>query len=137
MITIVTQSFLRIEHIALWANDLELLREFYTKYFDVACGTKYTNPAKRFSSYFLTFGGGGARIELMAKPGVAGRASCCDMAGLAHFSVALGSREAVDSLTERLRRDGHTVLGEPRTTGDGYYESVVADPEGNRIELTV
>jgi lactoylglutathione lyase len=56
--------------------------------------------------------------------------------GLAHFAVSLGSKEKVDTLTDQFRKDGHRIIGEPRTTGDGYYESVIADPEGNLIELT-
>ena len=51
--------------------------------------------------------------------------------------MSLGSAELVDELTERLRDAGYTIAGEPRTTGDGYYESVILDPEGNRIELTI
>ncbi|WP_396632837.1 VOC family protein [Maribacter sp. R86514] len=47
------------------------------------------------------------------------------------------SKEQVHVLTEKLRADGFTIAGEPRTTGDGYYESVVLDPEGNQIEITI
>ena len=53
-----------------------------------------------------------------------------------HLAISLGSKEKVDTLTERLRKNGVRIIGEPRTTGDGYYESVIADPEGNLIELT-
>jgi len=55
----------------------------------------------------------------------------------AHLAISVGSKEKVDELTEKLRADGYTVAGNPRLTGDGYYESVVFDPEGNRIEITV
>ncbi|MBN8494960.1 MAG: VOC family protein, partial [Burkholderiales bacterium] len=53
-----------------------------------------------------------------------------------HLAIALGSEAAVDALTAQLRAAGHPVLDGPRRTGDGYYESVVLDPEGNRLELT-
>jgi len=56
--------------------------------------------------------------------------------GLIHFAISTGSKQTVDHLTEQLRADGYEIVGEPRTTGDGYYESVVLDPEGNRIEIT-
>lgn len=59
------------------------------------------------------------------------------LAGFHHIAFSVGTKEAVDSLTERLRHDGYTVIGEPRVTGDGYYESVVTDTERNLIELTV
>lgn len=127
---------MRIEHIALWADDLELLRAFYVKYFNLECGSRYTNPVKRFTSYFLSFGEGKNRIELMNIPDMQSPASRGDLKGLAHFAISVGSRENVNSLTERLRADGYTVLSEPRTTGDGCYESAVADPEGNRVEIT-
>ena len=57
--------------------------------------------------------------------------------GLIHFAMSIGSKAQVDLLTEKLREDGFTIAGEPRTTGDGYYESVVLDPEGNQIEITI
>ena len=128
---------MRIEHIAIWADDIELLRTFYTRYFHMECGDKYTNPSKRFMSYFLTFGKDKTRIELMHIPDMENPANRGSLKGLAHFAIAVGSKEAVNALTERLRTDGYTILGEPRMTGDGCYESVVADPEGNRVEITV
>ena len=114
---------MRIEHIAIWADDIELLRDFYLKYFNLTCGDKYTNPAKKFTSYFLSFGEDKTRIELMNIPDMENPAS-------------RGSRETVNELTERLRADGYTILSEPRITGDGYYESAIADPEGNYVEIT-
>lgn len=127
---------MRIEHIALWVDDLETMREFYMKYFGMSCNAKYVNPAKGYSSYFLSLDGGGARIELMHRPDIAPVEGKRGMRkGFAHFTISLGGKEAVDALTERLRADGHTIEGEPRTSGDGYYESVVLDPEGNFLEL--
>lgn len=127
---------MKIDHIAIWAADIERLKAFYTRYFHLTCGDKYTNPTKRFTSYFLSFGDGTTRIELMHTPGRYVKEQGCGMAGLAHFSISVGSKEAVDELTERLRNDGYAILSNPRTTGDGYYESTVADPEGNCIEIS-
>lgn len=114
------------------------MKVFYEKYFDATAGKKYYNPKKNFESYFLQFDGG-ARLELMRKSEISLRVSETDQEylGLAHFAMAVGSKEKVNSLTEQLRNDGFKIIGEPRTTGDGYYESVVLDPEGNRIEITV
>jgi lactoylglutathione lyase len=56
--------------------------------------------------------------------------------GLTHFAISLGSDSLVDELTRRLENDGYPVIDGPRRTGDGYYESVVLDPDGNRIEIT-
>ncbi len=127
---------MKIEHLAIWADDIELLRAFYMKYFNLRCGDRYINPIKNFTSYFLFFEEEETRIELMHKPGMGTPVSRGNLMGLAHFSIAVGSPEMVDTLTERLRKDGYTILSEPRTTGDGYYESAVADPEGNYVEIT-
>ena len=128
----------RIEHIAIWTHDLEQLRQFYEIYFGAQTNTKYVNPRTQFQSYFLTFAGG-ARLELMQMPGVPRTQSDIErqLTGYSHLAFSVGSREAVDALTERLQRAGHHRLDGPRITGDGYYESVVLDPDGNRIEITV
>ena len=126
---------MRIEHVAIWTRDLERLREFYESYFGATAGSRYENPRKQFLSYFLTFDGG-ARLELMQSPTVAEGNTKELKSGLAHVAVAIGSEQAVDALTAKLREEGYPVLDGPRRTGDGYYESVVLDPDGNRIEIT-
>ena len=127
---------MKIEHIAIWVRDLEKTKDFYTTYFQMSCGEKYVNEKKLFSSYFLSFDGG-ARIEIMHRPDISGQASKAGtFFGLTHFAISVGSRERVDELTEAIRSAGFVVSGEPRTTGDGYYESVVMDPAGNLVEIT-
>jgi lactoylglutathione lyase len=126
----------RLDHAALYTLDLEMLREFYIRYFNAVANEKYVNPRKGFASYFLSFEGEG-RLEIMQKEVVAegqGQAGA-EWLGLTHLALSVGSTEQVDLLTERLRADGHRVVGEPRITGDGYYESVVLDPDGNRVEI--
>lgn len=129
---------MKIEHIAIWTERLEELKAFYEKYFNAVSNDKYHNPTKQFSSYFLSFESG-ARLELMSMEGVtAGEKSHArQVTGLAHFAFALGSKLAVDQLTKTLVDDGHQWIDGPRQTGDGYYESCVLDPDGNRLELTV
>ena len=127
---------MKIEHLAIWVNDLELMKEFYLQYFDLESNKKYYNPKKKFSSYFLSFSSG-ARIELMHRPDVSELIENAELKlGLTHFAISLGSKEKVDILTNTIRNAGYKIVGEPRTTGDGYYESVIADPEGNLIEIT-
>lgn len=125
-----------IEHAALWTPDLERARAFYERYFDATAGEKYVNAEKNFSSYFLTFEFG-ARLELMHTPALSKTAAEGPRVGYGHIAISLGSEEAVDRITEDLRTDGYSVESGPRRTGDGYYESVVLDPDGNRVELTV
>jgi lactoylglutathione lyase len=128
---------IRIEHAAVWTADIERLRQFYAQYLGATSSPLYTDEASGFRSYFLSFTDG-ARLELMQMPAVDERPGGEQQGlGYAHIAVALGSAGAVDNLTARLRQDGVRVLDEPRRTGDGYYESVVLDPDGNRLELTV
>jgi lactoylglutathione lyase len=128
---------IKIEHVAIWVRDLEKMKDFYMRYFNAVSEEKYTNTAKGYSSYFILFDGG-ARLELMHRTDIREPAMLHEeQYGWAHIALSLGSREKVVALTEILRNEGFPVVGEPRTTGDGYFESVVLDPEGNRIELTV
>ena len=129
---------MRLSNIAVWVQDLEALRGFYEKYFQASAGPKYRNDAKRFASYFLALPGGGQlelmqRADVVARPAAAADAANQEYFGLAHIGLTVGSVETVDALTRRLTDDGHRLLDGPRRTGDGYYESIVADPEGNRI----
>lgn len=126
---------MKIEHIAIWVKDLERMKDFYLTYFDLTSNDKYVNEKKGFSSYFLSFASG-ARIELMHRGDIATGSNQSASFGLTHIAFSAGSKEAVDALTKRLRFDGVNIVGEPRTTGDGYYESVIEDPEGNQIEIT-
>ncbi len=126
-------EFMHIEHIAIWTKDLEKMRAFYECYFGTKSSEKYTNPKTRFQSYFLSFPTGG-RIELITKPFLSDRS--VDTLGYAHLALAVGTKEDVDSFAERFIADGYPLLSGPRTTGDGYYEAVIQDPEGNFIELT-
>ncbi len=127
---------MRIEHIGIWTSDLEIMRDFYQTYFHMNCSERYLNDKKGFSSYFLSFEGG-ARIELMKRIDIPkGHGDKGTVNGLAHIAMSVGGKDVVDNLTKRLKLDGFEILGEPRTTGDGYYESVILDPEGNHVEIT-
>ena len=129
---------MQIEHIAIWSRDIEKLRSFYEKYFNARSNSKYMNDIKQFSSYFLSFDTG-ARLEIMHEPSLsdAKEYPAKNSPGLVHMAFSAGSEEKVRDLTRRLAEDGYKVLDGPRRTGDGYYESVVLDPEGNRVEITV
>ncbi len=128
---------MKIEHLAIWVDDLETMRAFYLKYFDTASGEKYTNEKNKYTAYFIYFGEDKTRLELMNKPDIAsGIGPRGFTKGIAHFTISVGGKEKVNTLTETLRSDGYIIFSEPRTTGDGYYESVVLDPEGNYLEVS-
>ena len=156
---------MKIEHAAIWVKDIDKVCEFYRKYFGGVVQPLYHNPAKQFTSRFITFDDG-ARLEIMscvsretqpmfpnkngpahfyletegckpmAKP-EAQHDDSCWFHGFAHLAFSVGSKDEVDHLTQQMADDGISIVGQPRTTGDGYYESIVLDPEGNRIEITV
>ncbi|AKK73199.1 glyoxalase [Chryseobacterium sp. P1-3] len=127
---------MRIEHIAIWVKDLEKIRAFYEKYFGAVSNEKYHNPVKNFQSYFLRFDNG-CRLEIMTRPDIKENENTygSQQFGFIHLAFSAESKEKVDELTETLRKDGYTIAGEPRITGDGYYESVILDPESNIIEI--
>ncbi len=129
---------MRIEHLAMWVKDLEKQKAFYEKYFQARASEKYINHQKNFQSYFMSFDSG-SRLELMHKPEIPASSNdtFAQNIGLIHFAVSVGSKEKVDQLTTELKQSGFKILDGPRTTGDGYYESVILDPEGNRIEIAI
>jgi lactoylglutathione lyase len=125
---------IRVEHVALWVRDIDAMAAFYSRYFGARVGALYQNPRKGFESRFLELGAG-ARLEIMRRTDVVIRASDAQL-GFAHVAIAVGDEAAVDALAARFSADGVTVADGPRRTGDGYYECVVQDPEGNRVEVT-
>ena len=127
---------MKIEHIAMYVNDLEGAKDFFVTYFGAVSNGGYHNQRTGFRSYFLHFEDG-ARLELMNKPQMEDPEKTLNRTGFAHIAFSLGSREGVDALTARLKADGYSVISGPRTTGDGYYESCVVALEGNQIEITV
>ncbi|AQY50314.1 glyoxylase family protein [Listeria weihenstephanensis FSL R9-0317] len=125
---------MKIEHVAIWVADIEKAKQFYTSYFDGVANEKYTNELKGFSSYFITYPSG-ARLEVMTRKDITDKKTA-PLLGWAHIAFSVGSKEHVDTLTKQLQNDGYTLESGPRTTGDGYYESVILDSEGNQIEIT-
>ena len=127
---------MHIEHIAMYVNDIEKTREFFIKYFDAISNEGYHNKTTGFRSYFLSFDNG-ASLEIMNKPQMSDEEKGLNRTGYIHIAFSLGSKEAVDVLTGKMKNDGYDVISGPRTTGDGYYESCIIGMEGNQIEITV
>ena len=127
---------MKIEHIAMYVNDLEKAKDFFVEYFGGHANAGYHNKTTDFRSYFITFDEG-ARLEIMKKSGVADYEKLQARTGYIHIAFSVGNKEAVDVLTERLKNAGFEVVSGPRTTGDGYYESCIVAIEDNQIEITV
>ena len=130
------KAVMKIEHIALYANDLEGARKFFMKYLGAQSNDGYHNPRTNFRSYFLSFDDG-ARLEIMNKPEMTDLPKDLVRTGYVHIAFSVGSKEKVDALTAQLKSDGYEIVSGPRTTGDGYYESCIVAIEGNQIEITV
>ena len=126
---------MRIEHVAMYVNDLEATKDFFVKYFNATSNEGYHNKTTDFRSYFLNFDDG-ARLEIMNKPQMKDDEKSLNRTGFVHIAFSLGSKKAVDELTEKLKNDGYAFISGPRTTGDGYYESCIIGIEGNQIEIT-
>ena len=127
---------MKIEHVAMYVNDLQKAKLFFEKYLPAKSNEGYHNVKTDFRSYFLSFDDG-ARLEIMNKPIMADLDKDLNRTGFIHVAFSVGSKEKVDSLTSELKKDGYEVVSGPRTTGDGYYESCVVVFEGNQIEITI
>lgn len=143
-----------LEHVAIWTDQLEKLKEYYSKYFGGKANDKYTNHTKGFESYFLSFSSGacpgvsygarpgvssGARLEIMSMPGIPGNLNdtiTSQHKGIIHLAFGVASAEEVDAKAKQLQTDGFPILSGPRKTGDGYYEFETLDPDNNRLEVT-
>ena len=124
---------MQLTHIALWTNDPERLRDFYVQYIDGKSNEKYVNPKKGFSSYFVSFESGPS-LEIMQRNDIT-EFYLPEHIGLAHLAFHADTRDQVDCMMERFREDGCVIAGETRVSGDGYYEGVILDPDGNRVEI--
>lgn len=128
---------MKIEHIAIWVRNLNAQISFYQKWFRAIPGDIYQNPAKKFTSCFLTLNGE-ARLELMHHEDIADKPEFGkEIFGWAHLAISVGSKTDVDFLTQEMEQAGIKIVSRPRTTGDGYYESVIRDPEENLVEITI
>lgn len=127
---------MKIDHIAIYVDDLESAKLFFERYFAATSGKIYINEKRGFKSYFLSFDDGASRIEIMTLKELNDRKTTPFDKGLVHFAISVGSKTAVDNLTHKLQTDGYEIIGHPRTTGDGYYESCIAGVEGIIIEIT-
>ena len=127
---------MRIEHVAMYVNDIEKARDFFVKYLDGKSNDGYHNVKTGFRSYFISFVDG-ARLEIMNRPDMIDEVKSLNRTGLIHIAFSVGNKERVDELTERLNAAGYDIVSGPRTTGDGYYESCIIAIEGNQIEITI
>ena len=127
---------MKIEHIAMYVNDIEQVRDFFIRYLDGKSNDGYYNPQTNFRSYFISFDNG-ARLEIMNRPDLVDKEKFLYRTGFIHIAFSVGSKDRVNELTQLLQNDGYHVVSGPRTTGDGYYESCVVVVEGNQIEITV
>lgn len=127
-----------LDHIAIWTPDIEVLRDYYTEYFNGRSNEKYVNHETGFASYFITFESG-SRLEIMQRPGIPENLNDRELKqhiGIIHLAFGVPDMESVIKKSEELQKAGFRILRGPRTTGDGYFEFETLDPDNNRIEVT-
>ncbi|MEA4907407.1 MAG: glyoxalase [Chloroflexi bacterium] len=129
---------MQMQHVSIFAKDLEKMKDFFMTYFPGRLQPKYSSPRRPFESYTILYDAG-PNLDLMWEPDLpetldppGGISS-----GYSHLAFSVGSREAVDALGARLRQDGYEIVDGPRTTGQGEYVCNVLDPEGNKVEFTI
>ena len=125
-----------LEHIAIWTNQLEVLREFYCRHFGGRSNQKYINDAKGFQSYFISFSSG-ARLELMSRTDIPKNLNdpLQQYMGIIHIAFSVDTMQEVEKKAAELKAAGFPILSGPRKTGDGYYEFETMDPDNNRLEV--
>lgn len=126
---------MKIDHLAMYINDLEATKEFFIRYFGATANEMYHNPKTGLKTHFLTFEDG-SRLEIMTRPDVIDTEKNVLQNGYIHLAFSVGGKDKVDTLTEILRTNGYQVISGPRMTGDGFYESCILGPENNQIEIT-
>jgi lactoylglutathione lyase len=130
------RTVIQIDHIALATDDLACLHGFYRSLGAVASPTS-TDRDTGALSCVMDFCG--VRLVLFERPS-SGEAEIGNeqAPALLHLGLALGSADAVDELTAVIAAAGHRVVEPPGRNGEaGRYESVVLDPDGNRLKLSV
>ena len=129
---------MKLDHVAIWTQHIEQLKDFYMKYFNGRTNKKYINRETGFESYFLTFDSG-IRLEIMQKPGIPENLNDRiekQHLGIIHLSFGVDDMKIVTEKSEELAKDGFKILRGPRKTGDGYFEFETLDPDNNRIEVS-
>ena len=126
----------QIERIALATNDLEAMCDFYRQLGGVVSpfSTRSEDGLRACALDFC-----GIRLEVFERQHKTnGAAKEGTPPRLLHLGFALGSADAVDELSRILAAAGYQVLEQPhRARKSGRYESVVLDPDGNRLKLSV
>ncbi len=125
-----------LNHLAIWTDNIEVMREFYMNYFGCTCNEKYVNEKKAYTSYFLSFGNHKSKIELMHRLDISEPSRRNFMKGMAHLDITVGDENKVDEMVALFRQAGYTIASEPRLTGDGFYEAGILDPEGNLVDIS-
>ena len=126
---------MQIKCISMWTQNLEGMKYFYVKFFGAEAGALYNNEKAGFECYLLTFKRG-LVVELMRRADVKTR-PVRPYIGITGLAFKAGTMKEVRRITEKLQKENVPVLKEPRISGDGFFSSTVADPDGNEIEIAV
>jgi lactoylglutathione lyase len=128
---------MKLEHVAIRTDRLEILKDFYVSYFDGTSNQKYVNPKTGLETYFITFDSG-AKLEIMTLPGLVVNKNDPKIPyqSITHLAFSVDSMQEVDVKARQFEAAGFPIVRGPRKTGDGFYEFETLDPDGNKIEIT-
>ncbi|WP_345829657.1 VOC family protein [Pantoea sp. BRR-3P] len=125
---------MKIAHVALWTNNLTAQQHFWQDFFGGTSNELYISKNRPgFRSHFIRLHEG-ATIELMALEALAQGANGTELTGWAHIAINVGARQDVDAMVKRASEQ-KILVSPARITGDGFYEALIRDPDGNLIEI--
>ncbi|QHT49683.1 glyoxalase/bleomycin resistance/extradiol dioxygenase family protein [Serratia liquefaciens] len=126
---------MKIAHVALWTRDIDAQVTFWQRYFDGVAGEQYVSRNRPgFVSRFVSLAAG-PTLEIMSLPDLLSAEQTSERVGWAHIALSVGEESRVDQLAQRAQQEG-ILQAAPRWTGDGFYEAIIRDPDGNAIEIT-
>lgn len=126
---------MKIAHVALWTRDIDAQVTFWQRYFDGVTGEQYVSRNRPgFVSRFVSLAAG-PTLEIMSLPDLLSAEQASERVGWAHIALSVGEESRVDQLAQRAQQEG-IMQAAPRWTGDGFYEAIIRDPDGNAIEIT-
>lgn len=126
---------MKIAHVALWTRDIDAQLTFWQRYFDGVTGEQYVSRNRPgFVSRFVSLAAG-PTLEIMSLPDLLSAEQASERVGWAHIALSVGEESRVDQLAQRAQQEG-ILQAAPRWTGDGFYEAIIRDPDGNAIEIT-
>ena len=113
-----------LRNVGIFVKDLEGAKAFFESYFGAKVLKTWNEPENGYYSYIMELDGRGW-IELMTKPGVVDIEKDPNRLGLAHVCICADTREQLNTIIERFKKDGYRIQYEPSNPdGPGEVRAV-------------